>query len=78
MVSAVRYSSFKEASAFRSKHFEAVVAAILLFVIVLSKPAIMLFAITMAYMLSGPLFYVFKYIFKRKAVPEDAPHSREA
>jgi CDP-diacylglycerol--serine O-phosphatidyltransferase len=77
MVSAVRYSSFKESSAFRSRHFEAVVAVILLFVIVLIEPAIMLFAITMSYMLSGPVFYVFKYIFKRKTALVELPRSRE-
>ena len=77
MVSAVRYSSLKESSAFRSRHFEAVVAAILLFVIVLIEPAIMLFAITMSYMLSGPVFYIFKYIFKRKTALVELPRSRE-
>ncbi len=77
MVSAVRYSSFKESSAFRSRHFEAVVAVILLFVIVLIEPAVMLFAITMAYMLSGPVFYAFKYIFRSRAVLGEATRSKE-
>jgi len=77
MVSAVRYSSFKESSAFRSRHFEAVVVVVLLFVIVLIEPAIMLFVVTMAYMLSGPVAYLFKCIFKRNAALEEVPHSRE-
>ena len=77
MVSAVRYSSFKESSAFRSRHFEAVVVVVLLFVIVLIEPAIMLFTVTMAYMLSGPVAYLFKYIFKRSEALEEVPHSRE-
>lgn len=77
MVSAVRYSSFKESSAFRSRHFEAVVVVILLFIIVLIEPAIVLFAITMCYMLSGPVLYIFKHIFKRKTALVELPRSRE-
>jgi CDP-diacylglycerol--serine O-phosphatidyltransferase len=77
MVSNVRYSSFKESSAFRSRHFEAVVVGILLFVIVLIEPAIMLFVFAIAYALSGPVGYVFRHAFKRSAAPEEVPHSRE-
>ena len=77
MVSAVRYSSFKESSVFRARHFEAVVVVILLFIIVLIEPAIVLFAITMSYTLSGPFLYIFRHIFKRKAAFTEAPRSRE-
>lgn len=84
MVSGVRYTSTKEMSFLRTRHFEAVVAAILLFVIVLIEPAITLFVIAMAYMISGPA----RYLFRRKEVAEDSsahasqhqphgPHSRE-
>jgi hypothetical protein len=31
----------------------------------------------MSYMLSGPVFYIFKYVFKRKAAFVEAPRSRE-
>jgi CDP-diacylglycerol--serine O-phosphatidyltransferase len=71
MVSGVRYASLKGISV--SRHFDAVVVAILLFGIVLIEPAIMLFIVTMAYMLSGPVTYV----FKRKAAVEEAPGSQE-
>jgi CDP-diacylglycerol--serine O-phosphatidyltransferase len=71
MVSAVRYSSTKEMGFLRTRHFEAIVAAILLFVIVLIQPAITLFVIAMGYMISGPVLY----LFKRKAVPEETPHA---
>jgi CDP-diacylglycerol--serine O-phosphatidyltransferase len=71
MVSAVRYSSTKEMSFLRTRHFEAVVAAILLFIIVLIQPAIMLFVLAMGYMISGPV----AYLFRRKAVPEEAVHT---
>jgi CDP-diacylglycerol--serine O-phosphatidyltransferase len=73
MVSAVRYSSTKEMSFLRTRHFEAIVAAILLLVIVLIQPAITLFVIALGYTISGPVLY----LFKRKAVPEETPHSAQ-
>jgi CDP-diacylglycerol--serine O-phosphatidyltransferase len=76
MVSAVRYNSFKESSFLRARHFEAIVAAILLFVIVLIEPAVMLFAITVSYMISGPVTYVIRLI-RRKGAFEETPHSKE-
>ncbi len=74
MVSAVRYSNFKEMSLFRTKPFEATAIGIVLFVIILIEPEITLFLSTVGYMLSGPLMYVFR---RRKAVTEEAPHSKE-
>lgn len=76
MVSAVRYSSFKETGLFRTRHFEAIVVAILLFVIVLIEPAVTLFAITVGYMISGPVLYVLRLI-RRKGAFEETPHSKE-
>lgn len=73
MVSAVKYSSFKESSLFRTKPFEAIVIAILLFVIVLIEPAVTLFVMTLGYMISGPV----SYLFRRKAVYDETPHSKE-
>ena len=83
MVSGVRYTSTKEMNFLRTRHFEAIVAAILLLVIVLIQPAIMLFLIAMGYMISGPA----RYLFRRKAVSEaterpvqhtpHVPHSRD-
>lgn len=74
MVSNVRYSSFKDSAFFRTKPFEAIVGAILLLVIVLIEPSIMLFALAVLYMLSGPV----SSLFRRKAVHEESPHTREA
>ncbi len=68
MVSAVRYHSHKEATVLRARHFEAVVMAILLFVIILIEPAVMLFVLTLGYAISGPLLYV----FRRRGVVEEA------
>jgi CDP-diacylglycerol---serine O-phosphatidyltransferase len=71
MVSAVRYHSHKEASVLRARHFEAVVVAILLFVIVLIEPAVTLFVLTVGYVLSGPVFY----LFRKRGVPEEVAHA---
>jgi CDP-diacylglycerol---serine O-phosphatidyltransferase len=76
MVSAVRYHSHKQASVLRTRHFEAVVAAILLFVIVLIEPAVSLFVLMLGYVISGPVFY----LFRRKTAIEEGvqtPHSKE-
>jgi CDP-diacylglycerol---serine O-phosphatidyltransferase len=70
MVSAVRYSSTKEMSFLRTRHFEAIVAAILLFVIVLIQPEITLFVIAFGYAVSGPVLF----LFRRKAASEESPH----
>lgn len=69
MVSAVRYRSHKEVSVLRTRHFEAIVAAILLFVIVLIEPAVTLFALTVGYVISGPVSYLFR---KKRAIEETA------
>jgi CDP-diacylglycerol---serine O-phosphatidyltransferase len=68
MVSAVRYRSQKEASVLRTRHFEAVVMAILLFVIVLIEPAVTLFVLTLGYVISGPILY----LFRRKSAVEES------
>ena len=71
MVSAVRYHSHKEASVLRTRHFEAVVVAILLFVIILIEPAVTLFVLTVGYVISGPVLY----LFRRKSGAEESVHS---
>lgn len=74
MVSTVKYSSLKESAFLRARPFEAIVTAILLFVIVLIEPSVTLFIITLLYMISGPLGYV----FRRRATYDETPHSKEA
>jgi CDP-diacylglycerol---serine O-phosphatidyltransferase len=71
MVSGVKYSNFKESSLFRTKPFEAIVIAILLFVIVLIEPSVTLFVITVVYMISGPVAYA----FRKKGAYEETPHT---
>ena len=71
MVSAVRYNSTKEMAFLRTRPFEAIVAALLVAVIVLIHPSISLFVISMGYLISGPV----RYLFRRKGAPEEVPHS---
>jgi len=71
MVSAVRYHSHKQATVLRTRHFEAVVIAILLFVIILFEPAVTLFVLTLGYVISGPA----SYLFRKKAAMEEGVHS---
>ncbi len=76
MVSPVRYHSHKEASVLRTRHFEAVVAGILLVVIILIEPAVTLFVLTVGYAISGPVLF----LFRRKSGAEEgvqSPHSKE-
>jgi CDP-diacylglycerol---serine O-phosphatidyltransferase len=73
MVSAVKYTSFKDSHFFRTKPFEAIVAIMLLFVIILIEPAITLFVLAMLYVISGPATFA----LRRKAVYEEIPHSKE-
>jgi CDP-diacylglycerol---serine O-phosphatidyltransferase len=77
MVSPVKYNSHKEVSILRNKQFEAIVAAILLFIIVLIEPAIMLFVLTMAYMISGPVLFLFRRKSTADEVMNHAPHKKE-
>jgi len=74
MVSNVRYHTFKDMAYFRNRPFESIVAAVLLFVIVLIEPEIMLFAITLGYVVSGPVVSIVR---GRKAIPEEQSHSKE-
>jgi CDP-diacylglycerol---serine O-phosphatidyltransferase len=57
MVSTIRFQSFKQFDFRSRKPFNAVILAILLIYIVASEPQIMLFAMGLTYVLSGPLGY---------------------
>jgi CDP-diacylglycerol--serine O-phosphatidyltransferase len=74
MVSNVRYHTFKDMAFFRNRPFEAIVVAVLLFVIILIEPEIMLFIFTVAYVLSGP---VVRLVKGRRAIPEEQVPIRE-
>ncbi len=74
MVSGVKYENFKEMSFVRTKPFEAIVLATIIFVIILIEPAIMLFVLTMGYLISGPIIAIVR---GRRAAAEDATRARE-
>ncbi len=74
MVSNVRYYSFKDPDLFKRKPFWTLVLAILLIIVVVAEPQIMLFAIGLCYMISGPLVW----IFRRKKVQERRARQDEA
>jgi len=74
MVSNVRYHTFKDMTYFKDRPFESIVAAVLLFVIILIEPEIMLFVLTLGYVVSGPVMRVVRW---RKTIPEEHPHSKE-
>lgn len=66
MVSTIRFFSFKEFGYFRSHSFSTMVAAILVFVLVASKPKLMLFAMFMGYLGWG-IIYTLLYLARRSA-----------
>jgi CDP-diacylglycerol---serine O-phosphatidyltransferase len=78
MVSNVRYYSAKDLDFLRTRPFESIVAAVLLFIIILVEPEIMLFVATMGYVVSGPVMWFVRGMRGKKvAIPEERPHSRE-
>lgn len=60
MVSRIRYFSFKEYGFLKTHTFSSMVTALLLFVLLLSEPAVMGFILCIIYLLSGPIYtYIF-------------------
>lgn len=59
MVSSVKYESFKKAELFRKMKFNVLVSAILVFIFIAQKPYLALFAISIAYVVSGPVVTLF-------------------
>ena len=66
MVSNIRYHSFKQIDFKGKVPFFASVGVMLAFAIILSEPAMVLFAIFLAYILSGPLFTVVRRLRRRR------------
>lgn len=59
MVSSIRFYSFKEFGALKAHPFSAMVTAILLCVLVASKPKLLGFLIFLGYLVSGPVYTIF-------------------
>jgi CDP-diacylglycerol--serine O-phosphatidyltransferase len=66
MVSTIRFFSFKEFGYFRAHSFSTMVAALLLFVLVASRPRLLLFVFFLAYVLWG-VSYTLLYLARRGA-----------
>ena len=77
MVSTIRFQSFKQFDYLSRKPFNAVVFAIVLIYSVASQPEIMLFAMGLTYVLSGPIGYGL-YIMKKARNRVQAPGSASA
>ena len=60
MVSNVKYHSFKEVDLSRRRPFMVLVGVILLLIIIVQEPHIMLFLLTLGYILSGPYMALIK------------------
>lgn len=75
MVSNVKYYSFKELNLTQRMPFRLLVGLILVLIVVAAEPQLMLFLLTLGYVLSGPItFFLGRRI--KKTVPQPSPHSR--
>lgn len=73
MVSTIRYLSFKKFDIRHRKSFNVLVSIILVCMVIVYKPMIMLFAIMLAYVLSGPALAVYR-LRARRSLAKRAPH----
>jgi CDP-diacylglycerol---serine O-phosphatidyltransferase len=74
MVSNHRYSSFKQPpEVSRIRTFQLLVGMVLLFVLIAAEPQVMLFALAMLYIPSGPIYGVFRFLRRRSAHAEVEP-----
>ncbi len=64
MVSSVRYYSFKEVRWFQQHPFSGMVALLLAIVVVAMEPKVIIFALILAYVLSGPLMGTVGMLFR--------------
>ncbi|MFQ5901122.1 MAG: CDP-diacylglycerol--serine O-phosphatidyltransferase [Thermodesulfobacteriota bacterium] len=67
MVSNIKYHSFKELNLTRKKPFKLLVGMIFIFIIIANEPHLMLFLLSLSYVISGPLLY----FWRKKAKDDD-------
>lgn len=75
MVSSFRYYSFKDPELIKRQPFAFLVLAILLLIVIAAEPVVMLFAVFIAYIASGPIGFLMTYPRRRrleKALRKDA------
>jgi len=79
MVSSIKYNSFKKPELFKRINFNVLVAGILVLIFIAAHPSIALFILAISYVLSGPVFFVYRYKEvkrrKREARMNDAHRS---
>ena len=68
MVSTHTYYSFKEMPPFKVKRFQVLVAFLLIFILVAAEPQIMLFALFLIYLGSGPIYALVKKMKSTKKI----------
>ncbi len=66
MVSSFRYYSFKDPELIKRQPFAFLVLAILLLIVIAAEPVIMLFAVFIAYIASGPIGFLMTYPRRRR------------
>jgi CDP-diacylglycerol--serine O-phosphatidyltransferase len=66
MVSGFRYYSFKDPELIKRQPFASLVLIILLLVIIAAEPVVMLFALFIIYMFSGPVSFFLTYPRRRR------------
>lgn len=66
MVSNFRFYSFKDPELIKRQPFGFLVLMVLLFVVVAAEPVMMLFAIFLCYILSGPIAFIFTWPRRRR------------
>ena len=69
MVSSIKFYSFKKPELFKKMNFNVLVGAVLIMIFIAAQPAIALFSIGSAYIMSGPFGFLRKYkaLKKKKA-----------
>lgn len=76
MVSRVRYFSFKEFGFLKAKPLSWLVLGLLLFILIVTEPRMMGFAIVVGYLISGPVYTFF--FFRRKTAVDARESTRKA
>jgi CDP-diacylglycerol--serine O-phosphatidyltransferase len=81
MVSTIDYIGFQEFKLFKRRHFNALVATILIFIVVAYKPALMLFLFSTLYIISGPAMMLY-HLARRSpriahSMVDSSPEKRE-
>ena len=70
MVSNVKYSSFKELDVAKKRPFHILFLLILIAILIATRPEIMVFTIISFYVLSGPLYILYRALLRKKGTEE--------